>query len=692
MISGRKFRSVLFWFFPLLSGPLLFFYGVRASSVDLRSLNHRKLRLLVLSPGGYAYVFPLGTLDEDDALDEGGGPIPERIFKVRFAGKNSVGPFEIWNVEIFRFSDGRLGARLISSAEQPPIFKKLSLIRSFYRSRLLRMPLYERNLFLSLIFGERTSLKRDFARAGLAHLLVVSGLHFVVFFLIFRSIVSVLVWISGLELSYAWEAAFDLFLSVLAFVFFLTFAGFTPSIFRAFLMIVFSSLARMTGRSASLFRILVYSMGVSCIFFYVDLSFLYTFLAVASFVPLDFLNRFSRTKPSSFSEKLGFYFLGTSLPFFFTSPLSFHYFGKVYPTGLLLNPLIGLIFPFLMLAGFLYVLTGTSGYLATVLSSAFNSIVFKFSSSAFTLKGYTPLWLLGVFVASEFTIFFIEEGVTLRAPIRKFFREGILFRGSFLKGTILFSLTLPLLLFAFSVGKKPKMDNIKVIFMGPSSYPVVFVKDGEAVVVNPGSRRHSGDLCHLLERKGVKAVKAVFITNPRRAGGIIDTLGSLKIENFFDVALYARGAKDYEDILEFVSREKINYRVLRRGFGWNFGKMKFECIYPPGKLAFGVPNMDEAVIRVSYCGKSMILMGGLSSQAQPLLVDLARKELKALLIESSYPPRRELLSRVSPKLVIVSSYIRRELPGKFLKTEGIVELEFPSLKYSLYEKGYLDGD
>ncbi len=679
-MRSRLLKAYLLWLFPIFPFALFFLFF----SLCKNGANSHEIRALTLSPGRYVYVLPLEPFGRVGKVYLRRDVVPFEYVKLKsftalYSGSSGRGSSKVFAFKKLNFPSSSRFAWLFA------LFRSLRKFRKRCRTRLGDFPLFERELYRAVIFGERSSLRLDFLRAGLAHVLVVSGLHLVVIFYILELLLNGLCFLVGLKLSYFWRGFLRIVLSLASFALFVSLSGLTPSIFRAFVMTMISSVAFSLGRRVSLFRVMMYSLFFSLFIFKPDVSMMYTFAAVSSFIPLEIASEgLGRSYVSSgrvsfskgFFGELGLWFGGSVFPVIFTAPLSLHFFGKAYLLGIFMNPVVAMVFPLVLFSGFVYVLSGALPGFPVLTASFINSFVLRFSGNFLSLHGRFGTIPLVIFFALEITIFLVAEGIKLRVPFFAGFMRKVVSPWRL----VLMSVSIPVLLLGFELFKKENVKPMEVIFLGPSSYPVIFIKDDKAVVVNPGSERNSGHLSRVLKENSVKEVEAVFITNPRRAGGLMDTVGDYSIKHFFDVGLYARGTRAYDELLSFVTRMKIPYKIIRKGFSWEFAGAEFRCIYPPEKPAFGIPNMDEAVLKVTYGGKSMILMGGLSRQAQPLLVEMARKELKATVLESTYPPRSEVLSKVSPRVVIVSSYMSEKLPSKFYKVEKLLKMEFPELK------------
>lgn len=196
-------------------------------------------------------------------------------------------------------------------------------------------------LLLALLSGSGeytdTVVRDNFRKAGLAHILALSGMH-VAF--VSGIILSLLGW-SGKYLSQV--------LAVPAVVLFVWFAGFTPSLLRALICALLGVYFRISGTKVSMLKILCLSFFIHVVISSEDLleiSFMLSYLALAGILiigPLAepfFYRYFPALMASSFSASFGAQVL--------TAPVTLGTFGYLVPGGipasLVVSPLISVFF------------------------------------------------------------------------------------------------------------------------------------------------------------------------------------------------------------------------------------------------------------------------------------------------------------------------------------------------------------
>lgn len=196
-------------------------------------------------------------------------------------------------------------------------------------------------LLLALLSGSGeytdTMVRDNFRKAGLAHVLALSGMH-VAF--VSGIILSLLGW-SGKYLSQV--------LAVPAVVLFVWFAGFTPSLLRALICALLGVYFRISGTKVSMLKILCLSFFIHVVISSEDLleiSFMLSYLALAGILIIGplvepfFYRYFPALMASSFSASFGAQAL--------TAPVTLGTFGYLVPGGipasLVVSPLISIFF------------------------------------------------------------------------------------------------------------------------------------------------------------------------------------------------------------------------------------------------------------------------------------------------------------------------------------------------------------
>ena len=236
----------------------------------------------------------------------------------------------------------------------------------------------EQGVLKALIVGNRNSiskeLKEAFNRAGIGHLLAISGLHIgivaTVAFLFFKYILSNIKFL----LWHAWTKKGAVILSVIPVFIYGLLSGMSPSTQRAVIMVTVFLMAFLFEREhdpmntlavAALLILVVHPPSLFSISF--QLSFTAVIAIIYGLLRVQFpwvSESGGIKKPKSFkvATKLFYFFMASFFAILGTMPLAMFYFNQISLIGLLANfiivPLIGfVVVPLGLLAVFLYPLT-----------------------------------------------------------------------------------------------------------------------------------------------------------------------------------------------------------------------------------------------------------------------------------------------------------------------------------------------
>ena len=202
----------------------------------------------------------------------------------------------------------------------------------------------------ALLTGNRDNLdpalKEQFRRAGVSHVLALSGMHLgiialFVFFIVRR--------VSGPRLSIIAVNVVN--------VLYLLMAGISPSLLRAVIMFFLVSLGKLMGAKVNLMRVLVFTFSLSLMVFpdyFFSISFQLSFLALAGILifTVPIADSLERVMP-------GFLAIGIACSLaavVMTAPVSFYTFSVVYPAGIITSMVISPVVTLYMCFGLTCVL------------------------------------------------------------------------------------------------------------------------------------------------------------------------------------------------------------------------------------------------------------------------------------------------------------------------------------------------
>ncbi len=263
----------------------------------------------------------------------------------------------------------------------------------------------------AILLGENNvseEIRENFAHAGLAHLLALSGTHV--------STITLLLVVLLLPIELAGGRRWRLALTLVALWMYAMLTGMSLSVVRAVIMATFLIVSRITGRSYGSLNALFGAALLIMLFSPVSLlkpGFQLSFLAVAGIVTVippagEYLRRY-RMFENRLMYTLAIAFILPITAVVATAPLSAYYFHNFPVWFLLANVVAGVLVPLLMLGGGILMLAGccglTVGWLAVCVDGLYDVIAWV-AESVVRLPGggldqgiYFDGWILPVIYA-----------------------------------------------------------------------------------------------------------------------------------------------------------------------------------------------------------------------------------------------------------------------------------------------------
>ena len=257
-----------------------------------------------------------------------------------------------------RFDKVRLGKDGQSFSAKKMVYlgcqnRLLALRRSMVQAFTQKIQLvYGRKSFLAeaLLIGSRDNLdpalKDQFRRAGVSHVLALSGMHLGIIALFVFFIVRCF---TGPRLSIAAVNVVNML--------YLFMAGISPSLLRAVIMFFLVSLGKLMGAKVNLMRVLVFAFSLTLMIFpgyFFSLSFQLSFLALAGILlfTTPIADSLERVMPELFATGMACSLAAVIM----TAPVTFYNFGVVYPAGILSSMVISPVVTLYMCLGLACVL------------------------------------------------------------------------------------------------------------------------------------------------------------------------------------------------------------------------------------------------------------------------------------------------------------------------------------------------
>ncbi|BDU73506.1 hypothetical protein METEAL_26800 [Mesoterricola silvestris] len=167
-------------------------------------------------------------------------------------------------------------------------------------------------------------------------------------------------------------------------------------------------------------------------------------------------------------------------------------------------------------------------------------------------------------------------------------------------------------------GAPPRALSIEALDIGQGDALLVRVPGGDATLVDTGPDAWAARrIARVLSRRGVREPVHLLLTHPHQ-----DHAGGWEaLEGLWPLATVGRpamAASRWEPFGAPSSRRRA--AQLRRGDAWTRGGAAFSVRWPPGPMALRDVNMNSLVLRVTWRGRELWLMGdALSTQERDLL-------------------------------------------------------------------------
>lgn len=310
------------------------------------------------------------------------------------------------------------GITLVATADRaevlshgPPSFtQQITRIRESLRNIFLKALGNRNGRFVSaLLLGTRSDIdktvRRDFSRLGISHILAISGMHLSIICAISATVFGAL------------SRRLKKPVCICTVIFYMLITGFSPSIMRAGIMLLLMIAASLFKRSADSFTNLGVSVFIICItdpYASADIGLQLSFFSVmALLLLLNKRNDIEEKTPSRLTSAL----TATFSPFvmtvtvvLFLLPLEWLYFGTVSLISPLTSPLFSLLATFILWLSPFLLLTTPAPTFFNVISYILNVIidlVLYLSSSLSQLRGITasidnplaPVFVILIFLA-----------------------------------------------------------------------------------------------------------------------------------------------------------------------------------------------------------------------------------------------------------------------------------------------------
>jgi competence protein ComEC len=547
----------------------------------------------------------------------------------------------------------------------------------------------------ALLIGDRkeisVSLREKFNRAGVGHLLAISGLHIGIVataaFVIFR-------WIAAWFWPILWTgwtrktAAILTFVPVLAYGFL---AGMSPSTQRAVVMVSVFLLTLLFDRDQDLLNTICIAGMVILVInppSLFSISFQLSFTAVLTIVyGMSLMRPILQKRKGVWANLItkGFAFMAVTLfAMVGTAPLVMAYFNQISLIGIIVNVIA------IPLVGFLAVPLGLSAVLIQVFSTSAASVCLQLShwilEKAIWVIDYfsgLPFAALGTVTPSlvEISLFYlILIGIFHRLSARHQEKQSELsvgLRRGIAYGMILFAAIGWVLDTGYWIHQRFRHKDLRVMIfdVGQGSAALLELPGGRNLLIdgggfsdNAGFDTGKSIIAPYLLRNKIKTIHTLILTHPNsdHLNGLIYIAEHFNVKQVItnNESSPAKGYRLFVEMLEKHAIDTPRYRTLKQTTV--FEGVRMEILYPPKDFLERTPrekwrdkNNNSLVVKVSYGRHAFLFPGDIMTLAEKALVAAAGENLKSTVLvsphhgsDSSSTPL--LMEQVDPEIVVIS--------------------------------------
>ena len=534
-------------------------------------------------------------------------------------------------------------------------------LRGSLQARLGR--LYPRHFSLAeaLLLGRRERMESDvrdrFARAGLVHLLAISGAHVGLF------AAMVLLMAAALRVPRARAT----WVTILLVTLYLGVIGAPASAVRAGIMLSLALVARLLQRPSSAFPIIAAAAMVMVALtpeVVLDPGFQLSFAGVLALIA-------SRKAPVAALGPVSAHPVGrwvadalvvSAVAFLFTAPITAHHFGVVAPISILANlpavPLTSLALIAIVLSCVVDpVSPAVAGLIADGGSVAIDAVdrvvgfaaAVPFGSVGMARPDWT-LWVLMAFAA----LLAARATLGMRTAVRWVTVGALPLAALLARGSAVAAPAEPL--------------EIHFIDVGQGDAVAIRTPAGRWLLMDAGARTQGSDagerrVLPFLRAHRADRLTALILTHPDadHIGGAPAVLRGIPVDRVIEPGL-AVGKGIYLELLDVVEERQIQWMAARTGRSLHVDGVELRFLWPDSLALAGAPEANDVstVVMLRYGAFRALFTGDAPAEVETLLVERQGSALRAAVLKAGHhgsatSTSEELLSAARPALIVVSA-------------------------------------
>ncbi len=558
-----------------------------------------------------------------------------------------------------RIKSTRAPPRMLSKGGNP--LKKLSIA---LKNRLIIIPkktLPEpyATLLASIVFGTRAAkapveIKETYKRAGVAHLLVASGMHLGI-------LVGVCLFVVRSTRMPLWSGI--LITSAVNFLYALM-TGFGPSILRAAIMAEIMLVGLLFEREKEIYTSMALAAFVILLFnpkYLFEVGFQLSFGATLSLIYISPVinERLKTAIPKYISPIVS----AAIAPVLVSVPITLFHFSQASIIGIVTNILL------LPWVGIIVIL----GFISTVLGAVFLPLGELINGSNLILL-WIANWIVSTLASLPFAQIFMPPpklpliigyyiGI---AGMVEVLRRGRLPRMNKFRIAAVALAVLSTLLWNAALSDETRGLTITVLDVGQGDSILIESPSGKRILVDGGVKKMGERVVvPFLLKNGITRLDMVILTHPHEdhVGGLPAVLSKIKVDSVLDTGFVYK-SESYRRFLELIEKNKIKYHLARGGQTLNFDEEVSAKILHPTLPFLTETNSDNnnvsIVFRLQYGKFSMLFTGDNEHEGEERILEmfpasfLASNILKAGHHGSRTATSQPFLEAVNPRSAVIS--------------------------------------
>ncbi|QUI23885.1 DNA internalization-related competence protein ComEC/Rec2 [Vallitalea pronyensis] len=541
--------------------------------------------------------------------------------------------------------------------------------RGLYNLRYRATTIYERllpheeaQLMKAMLLGDKSGMTREtkdqFTKAGIAHVLAISGLH---------------VGIIGYGLFHLMTCFIAkkraLWLTVLFLVFYCMLTGGSISTVRASFMLIVGLMAYLFGRNYDVYSSLAIAAMVLLIInplYLWDIGFLLSFSSVIGIVTcLPALNGLYNKKNNSIISLVNVS-IGATLG---TLPVILYNYYEIQLYGIGVNLLVVPLMTIVVLMGFLALLLGSISMIFGKLCIGIVYYIFMLYDVITQWVGELPYHTVTIGRPSWPHLICIIICIVLIAMIKNPKITWRQWKKYMYANAIFFGIVTLIL----SIQPRPLQMTHLAIGQGDST--VIITPSKHAFVVDGGGNRKKDPLAPdtgyytvrpFLKYHGISHIESIVMTHSDQdhVGGLIELMDYFTVKRL----IVPYGYKDKKDedmllnkLLAKASQKHVPISYMQTGDVLDVGEVSMEAIYPTKNTQrYKNNNAYSLVLAIDYRGFRSLLTGDIEEEAEELLHQKLADSLQSDIIKVPHHGSRtssseKFVHHVNPAIAIISA-------------------------------------